>query len=167
MNQTLYELTENALNLEALLERIENGEDASILREALDANDGQFSEKVEAYVRMIRNQEALAEMRKQEAKHLRERAGHAENKAEWLRATLKECLEALGRDKMDAGPFSVSIAGNGGKVPLLLDESFDPPTGFAILKMEWDKEKVREALELGEEIPGATLGERGRSLRIR
>lgn len=167
MNQSLYDLTDNALNLEALLEQVESGADAAILQDALAANAEQITEKAEAYVRYIRNLEALAEIRKNEAAHLRERAEQAENRAKYLKNALFQTLEALGREKMDAGPFSLSIVNNGGKVPLNIDPDALVPADFQKVRVEWDKDAVRLALEAGQEVPGASLGERGRGLRVR
>ena len=72
-------------------------------------------------------------------------------------------------DKLKAGLFTVSIQANGGKAPLVVDE-FDPnawPTRFQEVKAMPKLDEVRAALEAGDTLEFARIGERGRSLRIR
>ena len=168
---------ESTQGIEDVLTRLEAGEieddqASEILYQALIATDEATEAKVERYVRVIRSREALAEMRKNEAKHLSERAKVAANEADRLKKSLFTALETLGRAKMEAGPFTVSIQANGGVLPLIIAEGTtteDVPEALVktIVTKTIDNEQVRAKLEAGEELPFARLGERGRSLRIK
>ena len=167
MSQSLYDLTDNALHLEALLEQVESGADAAILQDALAANETELEAKAESYVKYMRSLDAQAEMCKNEALFFAKKQKAAENRSERLKAALFGAMEALGKTKLRAGAFSISIEGNGGKVPLDIDPDALVPADFQKVLVEWDKDAVRIALEAGQEVPGASLGERGRGLRVR
>lgn len=177
IKQSLYEILEATQGIEDVLTRLESGEidndgASEILYQALIAQDEALEQKVERYIRVIRNRQALAEDRKAEARHLAERAKVAENEADRLKKSLFTALETLGRTKMEAGPFTVSIQANGGVLPLIIADGTqveDVPEAFVktVVMHSIDNEQVRAKLEAGEELPFARLGERGRSLRIK
>lgn len=172
---TLYELTEQTLVIESILNAVEAGElgekEASdALYDSLIATDEALEAKVERYIRLIRDREALAEIRKNEAAHLTARAKTAENEAKKLKEALRYAMEQLGRSKIQAGPFTAAITANGGALPM---EVSDLATGenvderFRKVTVSIDTAAVRRALEDGEHLDFASLGERGTHLRIR
>jgi hypothetical protein len=71
--------------------------------------------------------------------------------------------------KIETDHHKISLVNNGGKKPLHLNPSMRPedfPEDFHKRRIDLDKEALRAALEEGREIEGASLGERGKHLRI-
>lgn len=65
--------------------------------------------------------------------------------------------------------YRITLARNGGKAPLLVDEVpiENLPAAFVRTTVEVNKEAIREALENGEVLEFARLGERAQSIRIK
>lgn len=58
----------------------------------------------------------------------------------------------------------------GGKAPLIINEgvlALSVPERFQLVDFDFDKAEIRKALEDGEELDFARLGERGESLRLK
>ena len=71
-----------------------------------------------------------------------------------------------GKTKFKTSKFSFGIQKNGGLAPLWVDEDYSNiPQKY--LKVEPDNIKIRQALDIGENIMFAHYEERGESLRIR
>jgi hypothetical protein len=169
----LYEITEQTLEIENILAGLDE-ESANCeavvtaLQDALTAHKDALGEKLEKYVHVIRNYEALAEARKAEAARLTAGAKVAENKAARLKEAILNVCTALELSKVQAGLFTVSIAQNGGKAPL--NVTADPselPEQYRKVEYKPNNDAIREALEAGESLPFASIGERGRGVRIK
>jgi hypothetical protein len=66
--------------------------------------------------------------------------------------------------------YKLQLAKNGGKAPLILDESVPVaklPERFQKVSIDPNTVAIREALESGEHLNFAQLGERGMSMRIK
>ena len=71
---------------------------------------------------------------------------------------------------VETARYKLSLAKNGGKQPLILDESIPVsqlPEQFQKVSIDPDTTAIREALERGEKLEFAQLGERGTSIRIK
>jgi molybdopterin biosynthesis enzyme len=110
---------------------------------------------------------ARADIRKAEAERLARRAQVDEASADWLASRLLAALDSRGMRKVETDRYAVSVVGNGGKAPLLVDG--DVPAEFlkTVTKVEPDRERIRLAIEAGQDVPFARLGERGKRLAIR
>ena len=161
---TLYNLTEEVgLIVDADLP---DAEKAAILDGYLSTGDAPA--KVDAYCRLIRNLETQAEARKTEADRLSALAKAVSSEAAFRKACLYEFLKRTGRDKLETERFKVGIVKNGGKVPVEYHGAIeDLPEEYLRVTFAADMDRLREALEAGEEINGAKLGERGTRLSIR
>jgi hypothetical protein len=126
-----------------------------------------LQDKADNYCALITTIEKRAQVRKEEADRLRKRAGIDEKAADFLRAKLKMVMETRGVAKIETERFRISIAKNGGKMPLVIQDESSIPGTYWIEQPVLDKERLREALEQGEAVPGVLLGERGTSLRIK
>lgn len=195
-SRTLWEIGDDLEAIEALL--YETGGDVSE-EEAEAAIDAWLTEtqeaeaaKLDRYGALVRTMEARAEIKEQEAKRLAERAQAERNAARRLKERLMLHLERTGRTKAQGNLYSFTVAQNGGKPPLVIDEGIDPmtlpvqyrrasmvllcPTDETLdalrdqcsrLEVEPDTAAIRAALDAGEFLPFARIGERGRHLRIR
>lgn len=130
-----------------------------------------IEEKAEATAMIIKNYEADASAIMAEAERLTKRANALMNKADWCKKSLYRMMKETGNTKFKTDHFSFNIQQNGGKAPIVIDEGITTddvaPEFIKWGKPSIDKEAIREALESGQDIPYARIGERGDSLRIR
>jgi len=155
--------------IDALLEGGQTEADANAaLEEHLAGLDAALEDKAEGYASVIQELALRAKARKDEASRIRDLAEADEAVADRLKKRLKEAMEATGKTKIDTPRFKLSVAGNGGKQPLIVDGSADDlPPQFRVVRHEPNKDAIRAALEAGQAVPGCTLLPRGTSLRIK
>lgn len=168
---TLYDIAGEILDIQRALEEADPELAAHAIEAYLRDNAGTLEQKVDGYCALIRNLEALADARAQEAKRMQELALSDKSKV----ARLKEMLvwflkDVAGIPKLDTERFRVSVAANGGKAPLVVPD--DPsawPKEFVRERVirELDREALREALEHGEQVDGCAIADRGYHVRIR
>ena len=126
--------------------------------------------KLDGIARLCRNFASEADALRAEEKRLADRRRAVENREKSLKSYAKACLEGAGLQKLHAGIFNLAIQRNGGVAPLNLCVDLDPkmlPERFQKVTVEANNAAIREALEAGEALDFAELGERGTSLRIR
>lgn len=182
----LYELTGFAQTLENLISDIEeliaNGEAPENnvvlagLYESLIKNEEDEERKLEGICKLIRQSEADAKAQKEEADRLADAARVNENRAKRLKGLIQWHLEATEQKKAKAGLFTVTLAQNGGKAPLLMSEELQRgsqealaviPEEYTVSILKLNSEKVREELEMGVILDFAQIGERGSHVRIK
>jgi predicted transcriptional regulator len=167
--KSLYELTHEARRIEEVLCGMEDGEIPDDLEQVLSIHAGQAEEKVEAYCRVIANRAGRLVAIKAELDRLK-KAEHSEQSIiDSLEKRLKEYMTASGTKEFYAGTFALKIKNNGGKVPLIIDETKEIPKLFTreVTETVIDKELIRKWLDAGCELPFAKLGERGTRLEIK
>ena len=177
MSKTLYEISEDLRALEETI--LEAGGDIS------DAGtekiiDDWFAEiktdrdaKLDDYAALIRTLETRAKMRKDESDRLLALSKPDANLAKRLKERLKFYFENASPDKtVNTKRFRFSLVGAGGTQPVILDEYLaahpeELPEEFRRVVFEPDLIGIRQALERGDQLDFARLGERGKSLRIK
>lgn len=130
--------------------------------------DQDLNTKVDGYCGLIRQKELLASARRAEADQLLLRARTEENQVKSLKERLKFAMTERGLKK--AGNVrTASVCGNGGKQPVEIDpiEARTLPPRFQKVLIDIDADKVREALEAGEELAFARILPRGTHLRVK
>lgn len=129
--------------------------------ESIDWNED-YENKVENYIKVIKNNDADIEARKNEIKRLSDLNKSAERKNERLKEVLKESMALTGHERVDTPLFKVSFRKSEAVEvdDLLLPESYKVATWKA------DKKRLKEDLKNGLEILGAELVER-KNLSIR
>lgn len=158
--KTLYELTGTfkrindieGLDEEAKLDTLES----------LDWTD-QFEEKVENTVKVIKNKESDKKALKDEIDRLTARYKSIDNDITWLKTCLQKAFEITGYEKVKGLLFTVFLAKN--QPSVIVDEDLLPKKYFVIAKKP-DKNAIKELLNAGKKVKGATLQE-SRSLRIK
>ena len=110
---TLYELSDEYIYLLGLLEDPEV--DNEIINDTLEGITGEIEVKAEGYVRVIRQMEADALARKEEAKRLTEAARTYENGVKRLKDYLFSTMKALDMPEINTGIHKLKIVNNGGK----------------------------------------------------
>ena len=79
-------------------------------------------------------------------------------------------MESSGKRKVEAGAHTISLVANGGKLPLIIDETVTPETvdaTYVVTQLSFDKTAIAADLEAGENIPWAKFGERGQHVRVK
>jgi len=105
---------------------------------------------------------------KQEEKRVQALRKTSENRARFLKERLLFAFQELDIRRLDTARARVSVAQNGGKIPLVVDDADAAmDAGFVVVSRDVDKEAIRATLQDGGVVPGAKLGERGVSLRIK
>lgn len=159
----LYELTSN---YETVLNMLYDEEiDEQMLFDTLESIEGEIEEKADGYAKIIKELEAKQKARKEEAKRLTDGAKVFENRVKALKNNLFNAMKETGKTKFATNLFSFNIAKNGGKQALTIDG--DVPEEYTKTIIENDTDKIRQALENGENLPFAHLEPRGESLRIK
>lgn len=155
---TLYELTGQFLDIYNLDMDDETKQDTL---DSIDWNED-YENKVENYIKVIKNNDADIEARKNEIKRLSDLNTSAERKNERLKEVLKESMELTGHDRVDTTLFKVSFRRSKAvdvDMALLPDE-------YKKVEYKADKTALRQLLTDGQEIAGATLVE-NKNLSIR
>ena len=162
---SLYEVTGNILALQELLES--PLDDEEILKDTLEAVQGEYEQKIEGYCKVIRNIEVDIEAFKIEAKRLNEKAKMLEKNKDRLKKAMFDSMKATNTNKVKGQIFTVAIQKNGGKLPVIVDVETDYlPKELVKVVESPDLEAIAKLLEQGES-PLAHWGERGESLRIK
>ena len=144
------------------------GEIDTTIDDLLKELEGSIEAKVENYCWLIREIEGRAAIRLLESKRIKALATTNENLVKSLKERLKYFFETQSIQKLECKTFKVSIANNGGVQPLQVDLPADQlPPQFQKVTIEADNASIRKALEMGTEIEGVKLLQRGTSLRIK
>lgn len=150
----LYEITDALLQVEDLLEA---GED---VQDTIDALQLSMEDKIEGLVKVIRNFEASAEAKKNEAKRLKEQAEKDQANADRLKDWIKLNLIRLGKKKVETDLFKVTVTKPREKIEV--DETRLPDDYFIIKREPISKTELKKLVK-EQEIPGVqiVLGEPG------
>lgn len=157
---TLYELT-------GTFKRINDTEglDEETKADTLESIDwsNEFEEKVENTAKVIKNKEASKKLIKEEIDRLTDRYKSLDNDVVWLKKSMQEAFEITGHEKVKGLLFTVYMGKN--QPSVVIDEELLPKKYFVIAKKP-DKNAIKELLNAGKKVKGATLQE-SRSLRIK
>jgi len=172
MSRPLFEITKEMQALDDLIEEhagdMDNPEVQQAVADALSCLQDELEDKVDNYTALIHILRARARARAEEAKRLADRVRIDQNVADRLVEALLGALQARGLAKVETQRYRVSVAKNGGKLPLLIDEPHLPPDYVLTVTQEVpNKDKIRADLKAGKEVPGARLGGRGVHLVIK
>lgn len=155
---TLYELTGQFLDIY----NMELDEETKL--DTLDSIDWQidYENKVENYIKVIKNTEADVEARKNEIKRLTELNRADERKNERMKEALKDSMALTGHERVDTPLFKVSFR----KSESVEVDDLLLPEAYKVATYKPDKKRLKEDLKNGLEILGAELVER-KNLSIR
>ena len=163
---TLYELTEDYMNLLELAEDPDIEED--VLRDTMEGIGGALEDKAEGYAKIIRMLEGDAAACDAESKRLRNKKQTIENNIKRMKMALQYSMQATGKTKFKTALFSFGIQKNPASV--VMDEQYieNVPERFLIRKdPEINRKAIKEAINSGEDLTGLAHLEQTESLRIR
>ena len=163
---TLYELTEDYMNLLELAEDPDIDEQA--FTDTLEGIEGALEDKAEGYAKVIRTLEGDAAACDAESKRLRNKKQTIENNIKRMKQALQITMEVTGKTKFKTALFSFNIQKNPAAV--VMDEQYieNIPERFLIPQdPQIDKKAIKEALKAGEDLEGIAHLSETYSLRIR
>lgn len=147
-----------------IYENLENIDDEVAVATAMDGVEAALEEKLESTAKVIRNLEAEAEALEAEEKRLKARKTAVRNRIADIKGYVKENLEAMGKDKVEAGIFKWSLQNSPPKL-VVTDETIIPLKFFEIERTLMKNELKRVILS-GRNINGAEIV-REKHLRLR
>lgn len=163
-NLTMMELTEDAVEMQKAIE--EDKENADLYIDSIEANNLMIDEKADSYAAVAKNIEAEVKEMADFVKKVSDRKMSLARKLDRLKDRLMYCMLLMGKNKI-GDKAEVKITGNGGKRKVTIYNIELLPDKFKKITIEPDNDKIREALEKGEEVPGCVLEERGQHLSIK
>ena len=160
----LYEIV---AELQDFVTQNEGLEDEQAYRDTLEGLQGELDDKVSQWARCIKNLEGERDAIKAEGDRLTKRAKSIDNEVTHMKETLLMYLKAAGVSKAGDAVIKASIVKNGGQAPLEIDLiPVDLPENFQKITIDADKEAIRAALEGGQQLEWARIGERGEHIKI-
>ncbi len=164
---SLYELTGQFLELLQMLEDPEAETD--VIKDTMEAVEGEIEVKADNYAKMIKNLESDLLGITAEMERLRIWKNRKESSIKMLKENLQNSMTAIGKKKIKTQLFSFNIQKNGGKAPVILDvkDTSELPDDLVRIKEEADLDAIRQLIEKEGTCKYAHLGERGESLRIK
>lgn len=165
----LYEISENYKNLVELLEKSENGEfdfkiDNKAIRESIEEVESDLNDKLLNTGKLLKNYNADIAALDEEIKRLTEKKRSKKRNVDNLKEYVKECMESAGIKKADLNVIKFSIRKTPGK--LIIASEDEIPAEYTFTTVEYFKEKMKEDLKAGKEVPGVLL-ETGTSLSMK
>lgn len=164
----LFELTEDYLKLLQLAEDPET--DPEALADTMEGIQGALEDKLDAYAYVVSQLDGDIATADAEIKRLQEFKKGLVNNRDNVKKNMYSSMIALDVRKIKTAKHVFVIAKNGGKLPVVIYDEVKPedvPDEYRVAKFDFDKDAIRAALENGDFIPFAELGERGESLRIK
>lgn len=158
----LYELSENFNNLYELIHNEEVP--LEVVEEALSEIEDSIEDKFENTAKLIKHFEGVVSVFKKEEHRLKARRQVYENRIKSIKGYLLNQLEFMERTKIDANTFTVRKQQNPPSIDLneqKLDEKYlipQPPKP--------DKKLIKEDMDSGLEVEGASYKPKSHHLRI-
>lgn len=164
----LYEISEQLNRLEDALECPQVHEnDVEILAKAYFDTKDNFDNKIKSAGHLMLNQESEEGIVKAEIDRLSNRLKAMKNKREWLKAYLKNHMEANNILNLKFPEFTVSVVKNPPSVEIW-DEDKVPSNFIEIVEThKIKKNEIKEVLKAGRKVDGANLIINKTNLRIK
>ena len=172
----LYEMTDQLLAIDNLLAEMTDPDTNEILQDARTQLLADIDEKCENILEYISHCKARMDYYKAEEERIAQKRKVLDKRVEYLKSMIMMSMKGTGKNKMDCGTYSVSIAKTPAKVVLTDDGDKFLPDEYCTITRTPNKTVIKEAMgsdkELritfdGRELVLARLDESGESLRVR
>ena len=168
---TLTELSSEVFDLERQLDQAEGDQaQQETITAYLESTQEAVELKLDRYATFIRELEARANYRNEEAKRLAHLGKVDLDKVEFLKCQLKHFFHSHELSRVETPHFRLSLVQNGGKAPVqVLVPAEDLPEVFRSQTTVYkaDLDGIRASIESGNAVPGAILREKEHSIRIK
>jgi|SRR5262252_1817579 len=159
---TLYQLSDDYLRVLQALELEDEGSEP-LLEAELERIGGQITQKAEAIAGLVVQLDGMADLRRAEAKRLRERAEADERHAVRLRTYLMSHMALIGSERIDTARFTVAIRANPPSVEVLDQDQVPEEFRRVVTTVSVDKRAVLEHYKAsGEIVDGVEIVRRQR-----
>ncbi|UGC97754.1 resistance protein [Pantoea phage PdC23] len=131
--------------------------DPEMIADTLEGIEWDLEVKVEQCLAVCKNELALAEALKEEARKLTERAKAAENRVSSIKEYVAKSLETAGKKSLKAGIHQVTVRAPSKSVEIM--DSGALPSEFVEYEtvIKADKLAIKKQIEAGIEVPGAQI----------
>ena len=157
---TIYQIADK---YKLIQQMIEEGTPPEVFAEALQAIDGEASEKLEAYAMVLKNIDSDINGVDAEIKRLQERKSSMESNVARMKESMAMLLQTVEGNKLKTDKFTFSFRKS--TVVKIEDETIIPPQ-FVKTETKVVKSDIAKLLKDGAQIPGASLVE-NQSLQIK
>ena len=165
MSLTLFDIKGNFFRLYELAVQNDDPECEEAFNNALDDLKTDLAGKSAGYVHVIKQLDMEAEECDKVIEAFKAKKETRKNHIAKMKNALLDAMDAAQLTEIKAGEYTLKIAKNGGKQPLIIDSTV--PDNYMKIKYEPDNDLIRQAIEEGKEVPFAHLEERGRHLNIK
>lgn len=154
--------------------------DEEVVVDTLDAILGEIEVKSEGYVAVINRLDMELDACEKQKKMWEQRYNTRKNAIDRLKKALVNAMMQMDKTEIKAGDNTIKLVNNGGVAPLKYKvgdlilsgkevKIEDIPKEYrkTVVTETVDGEKVRKALESGEKLDFAFIGDRGKSIRIK
>lgn len=160
----LYEISEA---MQTLQQMMEDEPDNQVIKDTLEAIEGEAEYKLEQMAMIIKNLNADVEAYNSEIARMTARKNTIKNNIDWLKFEMLGFMNAHNIQKVKGEVLNVSVAKNGGKLPIILDVDVESlPDELVKIEKSADNSKIAEMLDNGDCL-FAHYGERGSHINIR
>lgn len=158
----LYELTDDIRQL-AEVEDIPE----EVIRDTLEGITGEFEDKAKNLIHVVLNMEPDLSAIDGEIARLQQRKKTIKSRQEWLKAYLRENMEAAGIKKISAPLFTITCVP--GRDIVQINDADKLPEEYINVKttIAPDKKKILDELKTGGVVPGAERVKSKSSIRIK
>lgn len=170
---SMFELTNDYKRLLMMLEDAEDADDETmqeVIKDTLELLDGDIEAKADQIAYIIRELDGDEEILKKEEQRIKAKHESIVKNRQRLKDYLMEAMRLTGKEKFKTALNSFGIRKAGGKQPLIIDfeNPADIPEDYRkVVKYGANSDKIREALDKGEELSWARYAERTEYLSIR
>ena len=165
MSMTLFDIKGEFFRLYELAVQNDDPECEEAFNNALDDLKTDLAGKSAGYVYVIKQLDMEADECDKVIEAFKAKKEARKNHIAKMKAALLDAMDAAQLSEIKAGEYTLKIAKNGGKQPLVIDSTV--PDNYMKIKYEPDNDLIRQAIEEGKEVPFAHLEERGRHLNIK
>lgn len=169
---TLFEIGADFLRLQEMAEDPEIDQEA--IKDTFEAIEGEFNDKVESWLKVIRNLQEDTLARERMMDDLEKKNEADLRTIDRMKGTLKQIMEATGLKKAGGAVLSATVCGVGGKRPLVWADGIKEDARLLPQKYQKvetvykaDTEAIRADLDAGIEVPGVEYGDRGTYLKVK
>jgi hypothetical protein len=163
---TLFSLTEEYQQLLDLASSMDP-EDEQTFKDTMEGVLGEIDHKADGYCAVQTQLKGRITVIEQEIDRLTALKSTIENHIKAMNNALMASMDITGRTEIKTDLHKIKVVNNGGKLPLKIDGIVPDEFTKTEIKVSPDNDKIREALDAGQELPFAHYGERGRHLNIK
>lgn len=171
---SLFEISADLMRLTDMLDDPEIEVDDQAIMDTWEGLEGEFNDKVESWLKVIRNKQADFDSRKAFIDQQRAKNDSDKKTIDRMKATLMSIMQMQNIKTAGTAVLKATVAGNGGKMPLIWEDDYKDnpsklPEEYRVEETVYsaNQDEIRKALDEGKELPFVKYGERGSHLNIK